>query len=646
MSGGKIGTNIMKIIYKPWGKEEWLELNDKYCYKRIYINKGYKTSFQYHNFKHETNYIISGDAEIWLEDENGVINKTIMTSGDFFTVIPPRKHRVIALTDIILQEVSTPEVDDVIRIDDEFNRSDGKIENEHKVPAVLILTAGKGDRLGDLTKYVNKSLLPINNEAILSRIIKKFPKEFDFIIATGYKGDMVKEYCSLVFPNHNFIFVDVDDINSEKSGPGYSALKCKDYLQRPFYLTTCDCLIDSELPHLDSNWLGVYPTSYPEKYSTVNLDENENIIGYSNKDAKGYDMAFIGLSSIWDYNIFWDALSNNIKNGELVSAFYNPELYPKFKAKILEWFDTGNLDDLRRTKQHFNVKPLSLQKHNGEITYFDNGKFIKFTPNKDVLKNRYKRGSFLKKQIPNNFGRTKNFMYYDWYDGRTLYELDDYDLYVGFLTLLKSNLSSTIETNVVDINEFYITKTYDRMNQFIKLNGNDYYGNEYLINGVKYPSMKNTLEKIDFTILSNNPFYSNFHGDLQFDNVVYNTFLKEYKYIDWRDSFGGNTKGGDIYYDLSKLYGGLNIPYNLMKSEENIEINESSISVEFPNFKTKSLLNFKPVYEKWVSENGFDLTKIKLITGLIYLNMSPLHDKNFSKMLWFKSIEMLNNYDK
>jgi mannose-6-phosphate isomerase-like protein (cupin superfamily) len=59
----------MRIIHKPWGREEWIELNDKYCYKRIYINKGYKTSFQYHNFKHETNYIISGDAEIWLEDE-------------------------------------------------------------------------------------------------------------------------------------------------------------------------------------------------------------------------------------------------------------------------------------------------------------------------------------------------------------------------------------------------------------------------------------------------------------------------------------------------------------------------------------------------------------------------------------------------
>ena len=122
----------MKIVSKPWGKEIWLELNDKYCYKRIHINAGTKTSYQYHENKLETNYIIEGEAEVWLENEHGDIEKTKMKKDDYFTVIPPRKHRVIALTDIILQEVSTPEVDDVIRIDDDSDREDGRIDSEHK----------------------------------------------------------------------------------------------------------------------------------------------------------------------------------------------------------------------------------------------------------------------------------------------------------------------------------------------------------------------------------------------------------------------------------------------------------------------------------------------------------------------------------
>jgi mannose-6-phosphate isomerase-like protein (cupin superfamily) len=121
----------MKIVKKPWGKELWLELNEKYCYKRIHINAGHRTSYQYHLKKLETNYLIEGQAEVWLENEEGVVEKTIMNAGDFFTVVPPRKHRVIALTDIILQEVSTPEVDDVVRIQDDAERPDGRIEDEH-----------------------------------------------------------------------------------------------------------------------------------------------------------------------------------------------------------------------------------------------------------------------------------------------------------------------------------------------------------------------------------------------------------------------------------------------------------------------------------------------------------------------------------
>lgn len=121
-----------KTVTKPWGREIWLELNDRYCYKRLYINAGHRTSFQYHEKKRETNYIIAGEAEIWLENDKGVVEKKKMKADDFFNVIPPRKHRVIAITDLVLQEVSTPEVDDVVRLEDDAHRGDGRIESEHR----------------------------------------------------------------------------------------------------------------------------------------------------------------------------------------------------------------------------------------------------------------------------------------------------------------------------------------------------------------------------------------------------------------------------------------------------------------------------------------------------------------------------------
>lgn len=112
----------VKVITKPWGKESWLELNERYCFKKININSGARSSFQYHERRKETQYILSGKAEIWLENNKGEIKKMIMGAGEFFTVIPGRKHRVVALTDLTLLEVSTPEVDDVIRLSDDYDR--------------------------------------------------------------------------------------------------------------------------------------------------------------------------------------------------------------------------------------------------------------------------------------------------------------------------------------------------------------------------------------------------------------------------------------------------------------------------------------------------------------------------------------------
>jgi NDP-sugar pyrophosphorylase family protein/mannose-6-phosphate isomerase-like protein (cupin superfamily) len=634
--------NNSKIIYKPWGREEWLELNDRYCYKRIYINAGYKTSFQYHNYKIETNYIISGEAEIWLENDEGIIEKTIMKSGDYFNVKPPKKHRVIALTDIILQEVSTPEVDDVIRIEDDTNRSDGRIESEHKNPAILILSAGLGTRLGDLTKNINKGLLPINNKAILSHIIEKFPINYDFIIAVGYQKESIIEYCKIAHPKHKFIFIDVDNFDGENSGPGYSALLCKKHLQRPFYLTTCDCLIDSELPHLDGNWLGVQQTQYPEKYSTVLADDDDSIKKFSNKGNEGYPYGFIGLAGIRDYDIFWAELERNIKNGEVVSAFSNVERYSNFKIKKLKWLDTGNFDDLQKTRDYLNDKPLSLNKKNNEITYKIDNKFLKYTPDKNIIIKRIKRAETLRNLIPNNFGYGNNFIHYDWVIGKTLYEYDDLNLFIEFLNFLKNKIQNKIKGSITDIKKFYVDKTNDRMLQFLEKFGNSYYTSEYNINGKETSSMKSFYEKLNFNNLNDNPFYSSFHGDLQFDNIIYDEMEKNFKYIDWRDSFGDSTDAGDIYYDLAKLYGGILIPYNMMKNESKIDMKEGLYVINFSYEVSDSLMKFKSLYENWIVENDLDIKKIKLITALIFLNMSPLHDDKFSKMLWFKSLEMFN----
>ena len=328
----------------------------------------------------------------------------------------------------------------------------------------------------------------------------------------------------------------------------------------------------------------------------------------------------------------------------MVSAFESPLEYPTFKAKKLKWLDTGNLDDLNTTREYFKDTPLSLQKNNNEITYKEGNLFIKFTPDAQILENRIKRAKLLKEQIPSNFGQISNFMYYNWESGDTLYNIDSLDLFTNFLKTLECNLNEITNNSLEHIHKFYKDKTYERLNKFISKNGDKYFKHPHNINGVEFPSYDSFFQKIDFSKFNSNSFYKLFHGDLQFDNIIFNTKENKFTYIDWRESFGGHTESGDIYYDLAKLYGGCIIPYNTMKNENNIKFIEGEYSIMYSYETSKNLNLFKNEFEKWVIDMGFDLNKIKLITGLIFLNMSPLHDEKFSKMLWFKSIEIIYEY--
>ena len=627
----------MEIVYKPWGKEEWLEKNEFYCYKRIYINKGHRTSYQYHEKKVETNYIISGHAEVWLENNDGIVETKDMKSGDFFTVPNGRKHRIIAKTDIILQEASTPEVDDVIRIEDDAHRPDGKIQSEHLKPAFCIVSSGKGTRMYHLTENINKALLPINGKAVISHIIDKVPNEFDIIITTGYKSISLKEYVNAAHADRNITFVDVFDYDEPKNGPGTSLLKCKDFLQRPFYFSTVDCLIkNEEIPPIDSDWMGVYPTDIPELYSTAQLDENQNVINFKNKSKDGYDYAYIGLSSIYDYETFWQILEKNIgETGEIVSVYMGGY---KVKAKIIDWFDTGTIDSYHNVKQIMEKNYFALNKKD-EYFYDINDKIIKIFIDKNICKFRLARAERLKPYIPNITFRGLNTYAYDKFSGKTLYEIDNFEVFKEFLTWT-STFWKPEKVNIKnDAKIFYYDKTYSRLNKFLfRYPDIDKY--EHNIDGITYKPLTYYLDKIDWNSLYDCIPSETFHGDLQFDNIIYNG--DDFKLIDWRQCFGNSQcTYGDIYYDLAKLYGGTLISYYDMK-KNNFSFDDVDGNIKLHYEPSKNLKLFKRYYEKWIEDNGYDLDKIKTLTFLIYLNMTPLHEEPFDLFLFYFVLKLNN----
>jgi mannose-6-phosphate isomerase-like protein (cupin superfamily) len=109
-------------IDKPWGHELiWAE-TERYVGKVIAIEAGRRLSLQLHRVKDESIFVVSGRMLLLLEDDGGAVRTEELGPGDFRRVAAGRRHRFEALDPVQLIEVSTPELDDVVRLEDDFGR--------------------------------------------------------------------------------------------------------------------------------------------------------------------------------------------------------------------------------------------------------------------------------------------------------------------------------------------------------------------------------------------------------------------------------------------------------------------------------------------------------------------------------------------
>ena len=109
-------------VEKPWGHELWWAQTDRYVGKLIHVKKGHALSLQYHNKKDETIFVHTGRILFEMKVD-GPMTKREMGPGEAVHVTPPTVHRMTALEDTDIFEVSTPETDDVVRLEDRYGRS-------------------------------------------------------------------------------------------------------------------------------------------------------------------------------------------------------------------------------------------------------------------------------------------------------------------------------------------------------------------------------------------------------------------------------------------------------------------------------------------------------------------------------------------
>ena len=240
---------------------------------------------------------------------------------------------------------------------------------------VCILTAGKGRRLGGLCAYTNKSLIPVAYRPVLSRVIEKFPSDTEFVVALGHQGNLVRDYINLVYPELSVQFIEIDNYTQPGSGPGYSLLCCRPYLQEPFVLTTCDTLVDEDLHDVTENWVGVAPHDRIENYCSVGLNKEAFVtrIDYR-KNVEG-NLAFIGIAGIHDVEMFWRALAGDrdlILGEHQISNGLKGLLQRGLRGRTFTWFDTGTPEGLEAANRHYGTGFSNFDKEN-EFIYFENG---------------------------------------------------------------------------------------------------------------------------------------------------------------------------------------------------------------------------------------------------------------------------------
>lgn len=499
---------------------------------------------------------------------------------------------------------------------------------------ILITTSGTGSRLGKITKEINKSLIKIGDKYAISHIIDNYSIDDTFIITIGYYGSLVRDFLLLAYPKHHFIFVEVDKYEGEGSSLGYSMLKAKDYLQKPFIFHCCDTITSSKISaKLNTNILYASKNEDYNSYSSINVD-GEKVVQLNMKGYKHNDYIYTGLAYFHDYQNFWNNLQKlydenpaNMSLSDVHSIHTMINQGTEFEYSVLdEYYDTGNLSSYTQTLGHFKQSYSVLEKENENLCFLDD-RVIKYINNSETNKKRVQRAQFIK-GIPIIYCYTDNYLSMELVQGTVASEVKEYGIIGKLLDWAQENLWTNEKRNDSHLNaciNFYEKKTYDRLSKipFIE---------KTIINGLNIGTINDLLKRVDFNNLATDRF-THFHGDFILDNIIYKddgTFVL----LDWRETFDTEIEHGDMYYDLAKLHHNIIFNHkNITSGLYTIECKEDNVSVDLKcnYFLIKQLED----YNRFILKHNYNMEKIRILTALIWLNMAPLYEGALREFLFY-----------
>jgi thiamine kinase-like enzyme len=529
---------------------------------------------------------------------------------------------------------------------------------------VCILAAGKNNNVS-YAKDFHIALLPIGTKSTLTKIIEKFPREVEIVIAVGHNSHLIKDFVKMAYDNRKITIVEIPNYSGPGSGPGRSLLMCKNYLQCPFIFTSADTVVSEPIPIPDKNWVGISQVSDSTNYCMAEV-ENDLATQFHVKvdtptllkTCKNYrtilNNAFIGMAGIYNHEDFWEGLEINqdLIDKELQVSNGLSELINKRIEAIpfFNWFDTGTEAGYNLANRFFERNKVIAKPD--EFLYFEDSKVIKYFQDKEIIKQRVERSERLKGIVPEIVDKSDNFYSYNFIEGQTLAKVNDVNIFKQFLEFCKETVWKEEKLNQEETQEFeslckkfYYDKTLERLQKLFTENGIK--DQEEIINGETVPKISVLLSQIDWKKLFKGiPVV--FHGDVQPENIL--VCKRGFQLIDWRHNFAGNTKFGDIYYDFAKLHHALIVTHEVIrKNQFEVKVNKGQINYDF--VLKSNLLEYKDIFEKFVKDNGYDLDKLRILSALTFLNIAPLHHTPYKQFLYylgkytlFKELNHNNSY--
>lgn len=509
---------------------------------------------------------------------------------------------------------------------------------------LFIPCAGRGSRIVDGQQGLPKPLSTIGGVPAVGRIISYYPEDFDIVIALGFESEIVRAAIEAMFYDNGRInqisFSYTDSYKNSGQGLSHTILDARDRLsERPFIFHAVDSILDEQLfkSHFrleENNQVLFSRPKTPGHYRFAQImKDGQSTWGSREFNDEDKESCYIGVSHIWDYEVFWENLGRHGDESPEAGETLGLNLADAHIAELPSsaWFDVGNKTGLLFASEKFPNTKNILQKQD-EAIWFINSNVIKIHKDKNFIEGRVQRAKKLLPFVPKiEYSNQYTYLYKE-ITGLELskaLQKNNFNFSTFFNYLWKFWMKNQLKAIKLeshfnkDYLKFYYDKTVERIMRLRKRFPE--IEDPCQINGISVQPISRAIERVDWKKLSQIA-SARIHGDLHPENILM-TDDDDFILLDWRqDLAGSRTAEGDIYYDIGKFIHGLRVDHGIVANKEYsvVETEDGGTEIQIAWAPGKEIAFEK--FRIFITSKNLSWNRALLMEAIIYLNIACLHE--------------------